>query len=189
MFRSYFNLQLKPSQDIPQWDVLGRAWREIHRAGARYDIPFAVAFPDWMKNGFTTGNTLRVFTIDEEQATRLCDAAEPVLEKEDVGMISRIRVVPSDVSAWEAYRMHRLSGPVSKNRKSIAPEIAAELRNRARERQIIQQKSLPFVRMRSSKGHGFKLVVERIAANPSQQGRPNGYGLSRASQIIALPVL
>lgn len=189
MFKSYFNLHLKPAQDIPRWDVLGRAWREVHRAGAKSAIPFAVAFPEWMKNGYTVGDVLRVFVLDTEQANRLCDAIEPVLDEGDIATVSRVLDVPEKAGVWEAYRMRRLSGPVSKNRKTVLLDAAIEMRHQANSHQRKLQASLPFVWMRSGSGQKFKLVIERVAGDPLWQGEPNGYGLSRATQMIGLPVL
>lgn len=188
MLNSYFNLKPIPDSDIPLWDSLGQIWRETHRAGSRVGIAFAVAFPEWMNEGFSLGGTLRVFTANNDQSNQLCDVIDSILNDVE---ISRIREVPSDINKlqWEAYRMHRLPGPVSRNRKTVPLDVAIGLLRSARERRIAQQQSLPFVRMRSSSGNLFRLVIERIAADPSQQGQPNGYGLSRASQITALPVL
>jgi hypothetical protein len=114
-----------------------------------------------------------------------------VLEKvpafEDLATGSRIRKVER-ADSYEAFLMHRIPSGVSKA-GPIPIEVKRSMRDKALERRIAQQQHLPFVRMRSSTGNGFRLVIERIAASPDQTDDPNGYGLSRSTQIVALPVV
>ncbi len=187
-FDTYFDLRLRPEPDIPSWDRLGRLWHLVHAAGARSETAFAVAFPQWMRNGFGFGDILRVFTTDSARAEALYDALEQMPQAPDLAEGSRVRRAhPSD--AFEAFLMHRIPSGISKHRKTVSLERAQALHQESLRRRIAQQQQLPFVRMRSSSGNAFRLVVERIVANPDQQGAPNGYGLSRASQIVALPVV
>ena len=140
MLNSYFNLKTISDPDIPLWDSLGQIWRGTHCAGSKAGIAFAVAFPEWMHHGFTLGNTLRVFTANNDQSNQLCDVIESILNDVE---ISRVREVSSDINKfqWEAYRMQRLPGPVSRNRKTIPLDVAIGLRSKACERRIIQQQS------------------------------------------------
>lgn len=187
-FDTYFDLKLRREPDIPSWDRLGRLWHLVHVAGTRSATPFAVAFPQWMQNGFGFGEVLRVFTEGATRAEALYDALERSPQAADLAEGSRVRRAPR-ADRFESFLMHRAPSGVAKNRRTVALERAQELREHALRRRLAQQQSLPFVRMRSSSGHAFRLVVERLAASGTETGAPNGYGLSRASQIISLPVI
>lgn len=192
-YTTYFDLTMRPGQrgpdEAPSWDRLGRIWRITHGASRNIGVPFAVAFPHWMREGFGLGAILRVFAQDTESAERLYDALERVSGIRDLAEGSRVHSVSGVPHIFEAYLMHRIPSGISKTRKTLSADTQQILRDNARLRRLTQQQGLPFVRMRSSTGHGFRLVVERIAASVDAQGAPNGYGLSRATQIVALPVV
>jgi len=185
---TYFDLRLSRDPDIPAWERLGRLWHLVHSAASRSAVPFAVSFPLWMQGGFGFGETLRLFTPDQAHAESLYDALEKAPQAADLAERSRIRKVHA-TQTFEAFLMHRIPSGPSKARKNVDLERAQELREQALRRRIAQQHHLPFVRMRSSSGHAFRLVVERIAATGTETGAPNGYGLSRTSQVVALPVI
>ena len=187
-FDTYFDLKLRPESDIPSWDRLARLWHLVHTAGTHSGTPFAVAFPLWMRNGFGFGEVLRVLSDGSVRAEALYDALEKMPQASDLAEGSRVRRAPPS-NLFESFLMHRIPSGVSKNRRLVSLERAQELREKALRRKIAQQQSLPFVRMRSSSGHAFRLVVERVAADGTESGAPNGYGLSRVSQIVALPVI
>lgn len=188
-YRTHFDLTLQPDPEIPAWDRMGALWRDVHRASAKSKAPFAVAFPGWMREGFTLGQTLRVFTPGESVANALYDALEKQPHWGDLAVGSRVKSSAASVSSFEAYRMHRLPSGVAKARRTVPLDVAQALQGQARERRLAQQTAYPFVVMRSSSGHKFRLVIERTAADPEQSGEPNSYGLSRTTQIVALPVL
>jgi len=187
-YRTYFDLTLQPDPEIAAWDRMGALWREVHRASAKSKTPFAVAFPGWMREGFTLGQTLRVFTLGETAANTIYDVLEQRPQWCDLATGSRVKSVAASVP-FEAYRMHRLPSGVAKARRNVPLDVAQALQAQARERRIAQQTVYPFVVMRSSSGHKFRLVIERIAASAEKSGEPNSYGLSRATQTVALPVL
>lgn len=188
-YRTYFDLKLRPDPDIPEWDRMGALWRFAHQASAASKTPFAVAFPAWMSAGFTLGTVLRVFTRSEDDANAIYEGLEANPRCADLAEGTRVKSVKSDPALFEAYRMHRLPSGVSKARRTVPLDVAQTLQAQARERRLAQQASYPFVVMRSSKGQKFRLVVERIAAQADANGEPNGYGLSRTSQAVALPVV
>ena len=183
-YDTYFDLTLKEDDDIPHWDVAGLVWRMVHVAGATTQTPFAVAFPSWMSNGFTLGNTLRVFTQGEAASEALYDALEKAPRISDFAQGGRVRRA-NGATSFEAYLMRRIPSGI---RGDTNREARMEMQAQARRRRLAQQQHLPFVRMRTSSGKLFRLVIERVAATGQEQGRPNGYGLSRASQIAPLPV-
>lgn len=192
-YTAYFDLTLRSGQggpdEAPAWDRLGRVWRLVHGVSRKQDISFAVAFPYWMQEGFTLGPVLRIFMRDRESAERMYDAIEQAPGIVDLVTGSRIRRAPEAPAAFEAYIMHRIPSGISKVRKTIPAEVQEILRAAARQRRLTQQQGLPFVRMRSSTGNLFRLVIDRLSAPPDAQGVPNGYGLSRPTQIVALPVM
>ena len=187
-FEAYFDLRLRQDPDIPEWDRLGRLWHLVHSASYYTKVPFAVAFPGWMQAGFGFGGTLRVFALDRTQADALYDALEKMPQAADLAEGSRVRVAPASLRR-EAYLMHRIPSAPCKERKTVPLERAQALRQESLRRRIAQQQSLPFVKMRSSSGNSFRLVVERIDATGSPSGTPNSYGLSRSTQIVALPLI
>lgn len=188
-YRTYFDLTLQPDPEIPVWDRMGALWRLVHQSSAASKTPFAVAFPSWMGEGFTFGPVLRVFARSEAQANAIYDGLDANPRCADLAKGSRVKTAPPDAVCFEAYRMHRLPSGASKARRTVPLDVAQALQSQARDRRLAQQTAYPFVVMRSSSGHKFRLVVERTAADPVQSGEPNGYGLSRATQIVALPVL
>lgn len=189
-YTTYFDLTLRHDPDgVPLWDRLGRAWRITHVASRQAGAPFAVAFPGWMREGFGLGATLRVFVRGADVADRLYEAIERAPGVADLVDGSRVRSIKGSSGAFEAYLMHRIPSGVSKTRKAVPADVEEALHRQARARRLAQQQGLPYVRMRSSTGNGFRLVVERIQVTPADEGIPNGYGLSRATQIVALPIV
>ena len=184
-YDTFFDLTLRASDGIQGWDAAGLVWRMVHVAGASTKTPFAVAFPGWMSAGFTLGNTLRVFTQDSPAAEAIYDALEKAPRFGDFAQGGRVRHA-NGATVFEAYRMHRIPSGV---RGEVNREARMEMQAQARLRRLAQQRHLPFVRMRTSSGKLFRLVIERVAVAGGEQGQPNGYGLSRASQIVALPVV
>lgn len=184
-FGAYFDAVALADAELAPWVQLGRILKLMHGASAATRHPFAIAFPDWMEQGFTLGKRLRVFTLDREAGEGLQDALSP--EVEDWCVSTRVRTAPA-TDHYVAYLMHRIPSGIS---RPDAPDAQhrRELQAQARSRRIAQQQALPFLTMRSSKGHKFRLVIERVTASADASGKPNGYGLSRASQIVALPHL
>lgn len=182
----FVDITLRSDQEIPVWDVMGRVWRGTHSAAARAGVKFAVSFPEYMKNGFGLGKKLRVFFGSLEDANNALSMLQ-VTDVSEYASISRPVEVDGAEKPYEAYMMHRIPSGISK-RNDGKDESRKEIQFKARKRRLSQQAHHPFVRMRSSKGLQFRLVFERVPAHKGQQGDPNGYGLSRKSQVIAVPV-
>ncbi len=181
----YFDIVMAKS-DIPEWDVVGQVWRFLHNASAHTKAKFAIAFPQYMEKGFTLGKIVRVFCASREDANAINDwlTKSDCLDYGTIGSVSEIKQPVS----YEAYLMKRIPSGISKRETDIAIERRRELQEKRKQRLIAEQASLPFVRMRSSSGNLFKLVFERVKASADFCGEPNGYGLSRASSIVAVPV-
>jgi CRISPR-associated endoribonuclease Cas6/Csy4 subtype I-F len=187
-YKSYTDIRLLSDPEVPLWDRMGRVWHMTHVASARLNLRFAVSFPGWMSSGFTLGETLRVFCSNSDDSKALLSSLESASGYANLVKTAKISTLNAAPDQYEAYLMHRLPSGISKS-GLISREVKIELQDKAKARRIVQQQHLPFVRMRSSSGNLFRLVVERISANPHQAGRPNGYGLSRITQVVALPVL
>ena len=187
IFHVYFDLTLLENPEIPVWDVLSRVWRGVHGASVKAQVPFAVAFPRYMNRGFQLGNVFRVFVSSTEEAERLYDMIDSRDDLKEWVSGSRIRAA-SKTDRYEAYVMHRLSSSTVGLQYRQNEEMLNQQHLR-RTRQLAQQQSLPFVRMRSSTGNAFRLVFERVAVAADASGMPNGYGLSRRNSLVAIPVV
>ena len=187
-YSTYFDLTLHEYPEIPLWDTLSRVWRIVHVAGASTQQTFAIAFPKKMEKGFSLGTVVRIFTTSEEAANAIYDSIEAAPGIDDLLSKSRIRHVDTaNITGYEAYTMKRIAGKLS-NALANDPARAEQQAQRIL-RQKSQQQHLPFVRMRTSKGLLFKLVIEHAFVHPESTGLPNGYGLSRKHDVAALPVL
>lgn len=187
--KHYFDLRLRPSSDdIPTWDRFGRILRAVHVAGVHSGTPFAIDFPRSMSEGFTLGDTLRVFVESTSGADKVCDSLDGVDWFADEVEGSRIKVVGSP-KAYSALVHHSIPGGVLKPRDGFSMEAQAQRRAATKAERYARTAHLPYLKIRSSSNKVFNLRLERISATSDQMGSPNGYGVSRPSQIIALPVL
>jgi CRISPR-associated endoribonuclease Cas6/Csy4 subtype I-F len=176
--QAYFDLELRRVEGTPAPVALAAVWRKVHQAAAAAHIPFVVAFPRY-GDGPTLGDVMRVFCESIDAAGELIDACGTRLD--DAAVVRRPKAVPADIQRHEAYLMRRITG------RKHRPEMQAGM-EALRARQIALQADMPFAWMRSSTGLGYKLVVERVPATPAQHAAPNGYGLSRRSAVVAVPV-
>ncbi|WP_172437718.1 type I-F CRISPR-associated endoribonuclease Cas6/Csy4 [Acidithiobacillus marinus] len=200
--KNYFDIQLLSAPRNTETTTgpshashrLGALWKSVHRLSAHHHIPFAVAFPHWMQKrgapGF--GDVLRIFTETPESGTKMHDNL--MSESDYSCVLSPVFHAPPDeaIQGWEAFMMLRLPSGVSKTRKSIPLDQAIALQKQAWERRALDLKGKPYVlMMASSSGQRFRLTVDRqvLTGTSSGGGEPNGYGLSRATQTIALPCL
>lgn len=188
----YFELTLTPSDSIllyyPTKHILcGAIWRAVHGLAAHLRIPFAIAFPDVSNDPPGLGERLRLFGEGEAAIRTLRDAWMSAPGYQDGASASALHPAPV-TPAFEAYFMRRLPSAPSHASKTISLATRTALQDAARERRRIEQVDLPFAWMTSSSGRTFRLVVERLPVTPGHCGLPNGYGLSRATEVLALPV-
>lgn len=185
-YKTYFDLSIIKDAEIAQPVLMGVAWRYVHQASVKASVPFAVAFPKREEGGFSLGGKLRIFTQDMAGSERLYDEIELRTGLTNIASLSRIYTA-KDVNVFEAYMMKRIPSGVLKTHTNLEQEKIVQAR--AKLRRMAEQRSLPYVWMQSSTSNKFKLVIERVTVSADNKGKPNGYGLSRLSQIIALPVL
>lgn len=205
--QAYFDLQF-PGLSFGSMSLntpISRLWRLVHQVSAHQQIPFAVAFPEMRERKSGFGQKMRIFVRTLDNAEILADRMRDALSHRadhipGVLLMDGVEVLSSAsaYSAWEAYFMVRIPSGVSRHRKNIPLDRANALRAQAMDRRLadIRKKGLPSVQMASSSSSGnvFRLTVERRVLTEqdgiySGEQQPNGYGLSRATQIIALPVI
>lgn len=196
MYDHYFEITVNAEKTNPylrKGSLVGIAWRQVHQAAARASIPFAVSLPDFQLAFRSVGQRLRIFTEGAAGAEKILAGIRDLPGAETHLTFGAVTAVDLQKShAYEAYFMQRLPHSPSKKRKTIPWEEAVEFQKRAAERRMAEQRHLPFVWMESSTGRTFKLVIERKVAlygEPPELGQPNGYGLSRKSQVVSLPII
>lgn len=186
---SYFDLKLRPSaDDITNWDRFGRLIRALHVGATQTNVKFAIDFPEWMREGFSLGDRIRVFGSESNSLNQLYDSIEACSWFEDEVESGRIRTV-KEVKGYHALLHHSFGGGVIKDRKGIGLDKIRETQAQRKMAFMAKAQSLPYIKILSSTGKQFCLRLERIHATQSDTGEPNGYGVSRPTQIIALPVL
>lgn len=184
-YRDYFDLSIIPDEMMPRNMVMSKLWRELHRAGAHANTSFAVAFPRYGENGL--GSVLRVFAGNAADARFLQEYMGRLTVVRDYAYTSDILVTHSQ--RYEAFMMARITSGPSKAYKRSRQDVATEVQRLARDRRIRAQRHLPFAHMTTSTNLHFRLVVNRVSLDADSFGLPNGYGLSRSTQVVALPVV
>jgi CRISPR-associated endoribonuclease Cas6/Csy4 subtype I-F len=174
--------------DVPRWDRFGRLLRALHVAGAQTEAKFAIDFPDWMIESFSLGDRLRIFGENSTELNKVYDSLESCAWLEDEVEAGRIRTV-KDVKGYCALMHHGFGGGVIKARGALDLQAVKATEERKKLTFFAKTQALPYIKILSSSGNQFTLRLERIMASESDRGDPNGYGVSRPTQIIALPIM
>ena len=187
----YFSVRFdKRSRDGQSRNVrMGMFWRVLHAICANRSIAFAMGFPEYQLVDNVLGRTLRVYFESREQAQEVAEALDASGKFPDV-VIEFIRTISeAEKSGPQAvYFMRRIPGKPSVKPGQEGYEEAASRQERHRRRARTLQAGLPYLFMRSSQGHEFRLVVERVDVEQPAEGTPNGYGLSRRSSVVTVPI-
>lgn len=187
----YFDIYLKGGPLPRTRDALGAVWRVTHACAAQSKTPFAVAFPHYI-DGRTLGDVLRVFTQDERGADSILRGLDQQSHAGSVPMpdlisdIGRVQAVGTPLG-YAAYFQERLPCKLSKRLEGDLEW--AKRREDIRRNALARQREYPWAPMESSAGHHFILKVRREVVDPAATGLPNGYGLSRKTQVAPLPIL
>ncbi len=191
--KKYIDLDITlPNEECNYYDQISNIWRKTHQIMGVNKISFAVDFPNYnIKTDFYDndnkclfGNLFRIWfdEIDSEQ-----DKIENIL-KANLHNFAKIDCVMENnktTKNYKAFIMRRIASNVPRHRRSEQKWVDSQIERRSRQK--IEQINFPFIRMRSSSGNLFKLVVEKINVDKDINGDPNGYGLSRKTQIISIP--
>lgn len=181
----YFDLYLKSGDLRSTRDAMGKAWRIAHGCANAVQTQMAVAFPHYVE-GRSLGDVLRVFTPSEEKADALArhigDAHCTLID--DMSLTECASQAPITM----AFFMERM--PSNLPERLSGDKGWVKHRDELRQRALQRQREYPFAPMQSSTGHQFLLKVRReIVQSQAHNGVPNAYGLSRKTQVIALPMV
>lgn len=187
----YYDCRIRKETGLSTIDILSMVWRKVHLLASCNEIKYAVAFPSWNGMGRNVGEILRLWFYNEEWANKIHDGLTNDEKMPDYVILNRIKKICSDKMCfnYEAYFQHRLPGKINKNLRTIPLEVAIKKRELAMARRKAEQANLPHVMMWSSSGNKFQLVFSRKIVDGSYDGEPNGYGLSRKTQIVPIPII
>lgn len=196
----FFDIEILSCEEAPSPFIAAQTVYSLHCAG----LPgqYALAFPGLVSQSDQPGKLgqrIRVFGFGQERGTleRLQDhlAEQPI---DDYIKVRRISDAPQNPERYAAYlgikpkatpsRIARRSGRIEQG-KSDRPEYCDDDLIQIFERQT-KLSEHPFLRLRSlSTKTQFRIYVrkEQITNPPDSNAKPNSYGFSSASNIIALP--
>ncbi|TXF10353.1 type I-F CRISPR-associated endoribonuclease Cas6/Csy4 [Pelomicrobium methylotrophicum] len=188
----YLDILVRKGSDVTPHDIISFLTQKLH--DARRFGKLALAFPTMgVKPGL--GDMIRVFAEEREVLDRVCDFFAEDGRVDDYAIVRHPKHVPENVDGYEAYLQRKFARPLSRSRLERLGErgrmlhrFNLDIREKQRKRAGGLEK-YPFVTLYSaSSRQQFRLFVQRIEATKEQQGEPGGYGLSRANNIIGLPV-
>lgn len=189
---AYVDVNARPGGEVTLHDVMSFIVQQLHHASREGKI--ALAFPN-MEKKRGLGDLVRVFADDIETLNRVSDflAANPRMD--EYAAVRRPKSVPDGVTEYESFNYFRLSHGMSEARRGRLGEHGARLEEfnmearRKRADRMNGKSDIAFATIYSGTTKSqFRLHVERRPCAYSE-GEPNGYGLSRKNQVIAIPVL
>ncbi len=185
---AYVDIIGRPGNEVTLHDVISFLVQQLHHASKHGKL--ALAFPNMgAKPGL--GDFVRVFAEDIETLNRVVDALAEDPRVDEYAIVRRPKPVPDGVTSYESYSYFRVPHKLSEARLARLGEkgvLRQEINRRLREKRRAKLDELPFVTLYSSTAKAqFRLHIERRPCEYSE-GEPNGYGLSRKSQVIAVPV-
>ncbi len=186
----YQEITLHPESDITVNFLWSKIFPIIHKGFALFkdgnnNCPFAVAFPQYAKEGekIGVGGKLQIFSETKEKLMQL-DLKMRLQKLEDYMSVTGIRPVP----------MRRVTGYAVYSRKHV--EDASRARRYARRHDIDEEEtqkkfnakremcSLPFIRMDSgSTGQRFCLFIDKKEVTMPEKGSFGCYGLSNSATV------
>jgi len=185
---TYIDIIARPGGEVTLHDVMSFLVQQLHHASRHGKL--ALAFPNMGKKP-GLGDFVRVFSEDIETLNRLSDFLEKNPRVDEYAIVRRPKTVPGGIAEYECYSYFRLSHGLSKARRARLGErgeLLQQLNMNGREKRRLLLDGLPFVTLYSSTTKSqFRLHVRRSPCAYSE-GEPNGYGLSRKSQVLAIPV-
>ncbi len=178
----YFDIEARPKSELNIPDTFSLALKLLHQAG----LPFAMAFP--AISGKMFGSHMRVFGSETDLGDIQDRLASDMID--DYALIRRIKPVPAS-DTLECFVMVRVKSPGSRSRRRESRGAAAygdaELQSIAHKQAALDK--VPYLTAYGrSTGQNFRIYLKRTKVTSKTAGEPNGYGLSRAGNMIALPV-
>jgi CRISPR-associated endoribonuclease Cas6/Csy4 subtype I-F len=185
---AYLDVIARPGGEVTLHDVMSFIVQQLHHASNHGKI--ALAFPN-MREKHGVGDFVRVFAENIETLNDISDSLIANPRMDEYAAIRRAKPVPSGITRYESFAVFRLPHKLSEKRRASLGErgeLRQRINDKCRENRRATLHKLPFVTLYSSTTKSqFRLHVQRSSCTYSE-GEPNGYGLSRKSQILAVPV-
>lgn len=188
---AYLDVIARPGGEVTLHDVMSFIVQQLHHASRHGKV--ALAFPSMGKKP-GLGDFVRVLAKDIETLNRVSDFLTASPRVDEYAVVRRPKPVPEGITEYESFNYFRLSHGLSdarRNRLGAQGELRQRINEKCRENhktKLNDQHGLPFATLYSSTTKSqFRLHIERRPCVYSE-GEPNGYGLSRKSQVVAIPV-
>jgi CRISPR-associated endoribonuclease Cas6/Csy4 subtype I-F len=185
---AYIDIIARPGGEVTLHDVMSFIVQQLHHASKCGKI--ALAFPNMGKKP-GLGDFVRAFAEDIETLNRVSDFLAENPRMDEYAIVRRPKQVPSGITQYECFSYFRLSHGLSESRRTKLGErgeLMQQLNMKNRENRRATLRQLPFVTLYSSTTKSqFFLHVQRSSCEYSE-AEPNGYGLSRKGQVLAIPV-
>jgi CRISPR-associated endoribonuclease Cas6/Csy4 subtype I-F len=185
---AYLDVIARPGGEVTLHDVLSFIVQQLHYASTCGKI--ALAFPNMGKKP-GLGDFVRAFAEDIETLNRVSDFLAENPRVDEYAIVRRPKPVPSGITQYECFSYFRLPHGLSEPRRARLGERADLLQKinmKCRENRRPLLDETPFVTLYSSTMKSqFRLHIRRSPCEYSE-GEPNGYGLSRKSQVVSIPV-
>jgi len=185
---AYLDMIARPGGEVTLHDVMSFLVQQLHHASRHGKI--ALAFPNMGKKP-GLGDLVRVFAEDIETLNRVSDFLADNPRVDEYAIVRRPKPVPAGITEYECFSYFRLSHSLSEARRARLGkrgELLQKINMKCRENRSPLLDELPFVTLYSTTTKTqFRLHIQRSRCSYSE-GEPNGYGLSRKSQVLAIPV-
>ncbi len=195
----YVDLTTRKGVEIAPGVLASNLMQRVHlfiKEATQAGCHVAVAFPDMVAR-FGIGERQRWFAEQRETLEALIDRLARDPRFDDYWIARQIKPVPEACDRQVAYVRYRLSHAVSQARAARHPRAATleAINRKMREKRLRYLESTPagigYLDLRSaSTQQQFRLFVQRVDVSPqimSNASTPDSYGLSRPTQIVALP--
>lgn len=194
----YMDIDSRMASDLTMHDVMSYIVQKLHHATKLGKV--ALGFPglNGLRDKTGLGNRVRVFAEDAETLTKVADFLAGDWRMDEYAIVRHPKPVLAGIERYEAFYRFRMSHPISKSRmekleaRGVAEEFASfNAESRARQQAMLNgtKQKIGFATIYSATTRRqFKLHIERRSCTASC-GEPDGYGLSRKTSVVALPVI
>ncbi|MBI3148085.1 MAG: type I-F CRISPR-associated endoribonuclease Cas6/Csy4 [Betaproteobacteria bacterium] len=195
---AYLEIVARRGGEVTLHDVMSFIVQELHHASRHGRI--ALGFPNMgQKPGL--GDTVRAFAEDIEVLNAITGFLVANPRVDDYALVRRPKPIPKGISEHVAFSYYRIGHGLSKARLARLGERGRRLQEynsetRAKRANKINEfdgkgrnsSGIAFATLYSASTRAqFRLHVEQRQCAYSE-GEPNGYGLSRKDNVVAIPV-
>ncbi len=188
---AYLDVIARPGGEVALHDVMSFIVQQLHHASKAGRV--ALAFPGMGKKP-GLGDFVRAFADDIDTLNHVSDFLTSNPRLDEYAAVRRPKPVPNGVTEYESFNYFRLSHGMSEVRRDRLGDHGKRLEafnmeaRRKRADRMNDKSDIAFATIYSSTTRAqFRLHVERRPCSYSE-GEPNGYGLSRKNQVVAIPV-